>query len=234
MLKNILSTIKSLVRFVGNFILGTCILLVVYLLFAFIFTLIPSNMFSKQPETGITIYIKSNGVHTDLVLPTENKFYNWSEHLPPEEFGLLSAENSWTAFGWGDKGFYLNTPEWADLKVSTALDAITPFVGGSAMHITHYEVAPKENKYTKKIMITDAQYLVLCDYIYKSFSRDEKENFILIPGHHYNGRNDNFYEAGGDYNLFQTCNNWTNSGLKTAGVKTALWAPFDKCILYHF
>lgn len=234
MRKTILPALKSLLSRAGNAILGIFMLLVLYLLFVVILTFIPANMFSKQPETGITIYIKSNGVHTDLVLPTENKFYNWSEHLPPEQFGLLSAENSWTALGWGDKGFYLNTPEWADLKASTALDAIIPFVGGSAMHVTHYEQEPKENNYTKKIIVTEAQYLVLCDYIYHSFTKDQQENFILIPGHHYSGRNDNFYEAGGDYNLFHTCNNWTNSALKAAGVRTALWAPFDKCILYHF
>lgn len=231
---NLPRPIRRFLRATLNTIAGFTILLVIYLFFALILAVIPSNMFSRQPEEGITIYIKSNGVHTDVVVPTENKFYSWSEHISPEDFGLVRGEGSWTAFGWGDKGFYLNTPEWSDLKISTALDAITPFVGESAMHVTVYENELKENKYTKKILLTEEQYLLLCDFIFKSFTRSEEENFILLPGYHYDKINDNFYEAEGDYNLFQTCNNWTNSALKAAGVKTALWAPFDKCILYHF
>jgi uncharacterized protein (TIGR02117 family) len=233
-LQDLSGLIKSLLRTATGLLIGFTMLLVLYLVFAFIFTFLPSNMFSKQPDQGITVYLKSNGVHTDIIVPTETKLYNWSEHILPEDFGLVSGEDTWTAFGWGDKGFYLNTPEWSDLKFSTAMDAIVPVVGESAMHVTLYDQQPKEAKHIRKIILTEEQYLLLNDYIFKSFTKSTEENFILLPGHHYNGVNDNFYEAEGDYNLFQTCNNWTNSALKAAGVKTAFWAPFDKCVLYHF
>jgi uncharacterized protein (TIGR02117 family) len=233
MLRGIFKFIKSVLNFTGNAILGILLLTVLYLLLAVILTLIPANSSSKQPEKGITIYIKSNGVHTDLLLPTENKLYNWSDRISQEDFFPDTTDYQWTAFGWGDKGFYLNTPNWSDLKVSTALDAMLP-TGSSAMHVTLYGNTIKENKRTKKITLTEEQYLILCEYIFNSFQRDEEDNFILINCCHYNGLNDNFYEAEGSYHLFNTCNNWANSALKTAGVKTALWAPFDKCILYHF
>jgi uncharacterized protein (TIGR02117 family) len=233
MLHDIFKFIKSVLKFAGNTVLGILFLTALYLLFAVIFTLIPSNISSKQPEKGITIYIKSNGVHTDLLLPTENKFYNWSDHILQEDFFPDTTDHPWTAFGWGDKGFYLNTPNWSDLKVSTALDALLP-TGSSAMHVTLYGNTLQENKRTKKIILTDEQYLILCDYVFNSFQRNEQEHFILIDCCHYKGLNDNFYEAEGSYHLFNTCNNWTNSALKAAGVKTAFWAPFDKCIFYHF
>ncbi len=234
MLRKIITVSGSLLRFTKDLGIALLLMIVLYLLFAVLFTLIPSNFLARQPEKGITVYLKSNGVHTDLVVPTQNKFYDWSEHLYPEDFGLLSSEDTWTAIGWGDKGFYLNTPTWGDLKFSTALDAVIPGFGGSAMHVTLYEEEPRERKLTKKLILSEIQYLILCDYIFNSFTKDKKGQFMLLRGHHYDGVNDNFYEALGDYNLFQTCNTWTNTALKKAGVKTAFWAPFDKCILYHF
>ncbi|HVD98738.1 MAG TPA: TIGR02117 family protein [Cytophagaceae bacterium] len=234
MFKDIPYLLKLIVRTALNLSLALVMAIALYLLCAILLTFIPANNSAKQPATGIEIYIKSNGVHTDLILPTNNKFYQWEEKIHPEDFGLVSTEDTWTAFGWGDKGFYLHTPEWADLKFSTAMDAVLPTVGESAMHITIYENAPVENTRTKKIILTDEQYLVLCDYIYQSFVKNEEEDFILISGYHYSSVNDNFYEAEGDYNFLKTCNQWTNQGLKKAGVRTAFWAPFDKCIFYYF
>lgn len=233
MFRNIIKLIISTFRFALYSVLSVAFLLSLYLVVTVLFTVIPSNMFSKQPEKGIAIYIKSNGVHTDLILPTENNFYNWNEKILLEDFAPEAVEYQWTAFGWGDKGFYLDTPNWSDLKISTAINAMFP-PSPTAMHVTLYENSIKENKLTKKIILTEEQYLILCQYIFNSFQKDENEKFILLKNHHYNGVNDNFYEAKGDYHLFNTCNNWANSGLKTTGVKTALWAPFDKCIFYHF
>ncbi len=233
MLQKLLKFMISILKFGGNSILALLFLTVLYLFFTIVLTLIPSNIFSEQPEKGITIYIKSNGVHTDLVLPVANKFYNWDEKIYQEDFALTTDSARWASFGWGDKGFYLYTPDWADLKFSTAFNALF-LPSPTAMHVSVAGDTPSENELTKKIILSDEQYLILCDYIFTSFQKDPNENFILISGYHYKGVNDNFYEAEGSYHLFNTCNNWANSGLKTVGVKTATWAPFDKCIFYHF
>ena len=87
------------------------------------------------------------------------------------------------------------------------------------MHVTIYENELKENEKIKKIILTEEQYLILCDYILKSFTQKQDESFILLEGYHYNSINDNFYEAEGSYDLFNTCNNWANSALKAAGVQ---------------
>ena len=232
MFKYLTKSIISFISFTWYTLLLVLTLLVLYIVCAGIFTVIPSNIFSKQPEKGITIYIKSNGVHTDFLLPLENNFYDWREKISVEDFTPDTSQNQWIAFGWGNKDFYLNTPEWSDLKVSTAINALfTP--SATAMHVSLSHDAIREDKSTKKIILTEEQYLILCQYIFNSFQKDEEGNFILLNSHYAN-INDNFYEAEGRYHLFNTCNNWTNSGLKTVGVKTALWAPFDKCILYHF
>jgi uncharacterized protein (TIGR02117 family) len=225
--------LRSALKITLHSILIFLSLIVLYLAFVVLLTVIPANRSAVQPESGVTIFIKSNGVHTDLVLPTENKLYNWNTKIFPEDFSPMNGKSQWTAFGWGDKGFYLYTPNWSDLKASTAFNAL--FTGSpTAMHISVYGYTPEESIKTKKITLTEEQYKTLCEYVFKSFQKDGKENFILIRGYHYNGVNDNFYEAEGKYHLFNTCNNWTNSALKAAGVKTAFWAPFDKCVFYHF
>jgi len=232
MLKQIKNLIISILKFFGNLFFGFLFLGVIYLVVAVVLTYIPANMFSSQPEEGVVVYLKSNGVHTDIVLPIENKFYSWHERIHVADFAPDTVDQKWVAFGWGDKGFYLETPNWSDLKVTTAFNAMflpTP----TAMHVTLYSKI-WESERTRKLILTDAQYLLLCEYVFKSFLRNRNDNFILINCCHYNGLNDNFYEAVGSYNALNTCNNWTNKGLKQIGVKTAMWAPFDKCILYHF
>ena len=100
------------------------------------------------------------------------------------------------------------------------------------MHITYIREKPVENSLTNKIIISDAQYEKLIQYLTSSFHKNEYSSFILIyvPS---KSNYENYYEANGSYNFINTCNNWTNQGLKYIGIKTATWAPFDKCVLYH-
>ena len=209
------------------------ILIALYFFLAVVLTLIPSNAFYKSPEEGVDIYIKSNGVHTDLVLPVHNDLFDWRTKLDTTTFQQEKKAFEYVAIGWGDKGFYLETPTWADLKFSTAFSAMFLFTP-TAMHVTYRTYAPEVGTYAKKIRISKEQYLTLVAYVQNSFQRDEKGNFLRISSYHYANANDNFYEANGRYSLFKTCNVWTNSALKEIGVKTAMWAPFDKCILHHF
>ena len=69
--------------------------------------------------------------------------------------------------GWGDKGFYLDTPSWADLKFSTAFKAVFG-INTAAIHATYYKEL-KENELCKKIEISKEQYKDLVAYIQKSF-----------------------------------------------------------------
>ncbi|MFN6946040.1 MAG: TIGR02117 family protein [Cytophagaceae bacterium] len=206
------------------------VLTVVYLAFAIGLSLIPVNTTFTSLEEGIEIYVTSNGVHTDLVLPATNEVYNWKNKIPDHDFQSNDAE--FVSFGWGDKGFYLDTPTWSDLKFSTAFKAAF-WLGTSAMHVTMYKQSPELNEKSKMIRISPEQYLKLVEYIDASFQKDPKGNILLIPGRHYDGVDDNFYEGTGRYNLFKTCNCWTGKGLKIAGVRTALWSPFEKSIMYH-
>jgi len=78
------------------------------------------------------------------------------------------------AIGWGDKGFYLNTPTWDDLTVSTALKAAFG-ISGTAIHATYHREMI-ENELCKKISISKEQYRRLIAYIYTGLEQDAEGN----------------------------------------------------------
>jgi uncharacterized protein (TIGR02117 family) len=204
-------------------------LILLYLAIAIVLTIIPSKHID-QVESDITIYIRTNGVHTDFVLPTNRSEIDWFQYIKAGDFKQV-VDPTYITFGWGDKGFYLETPEWSDLKASTAFKALF-FLSSTAMHVSFLSSEPALDKDCKKLVVSEYQYSKLIEYIISSFKRNNAGEFILIPDKGY-GDNDNFYEANGTYSFIKTCNTWLNNGLKQIGVKTAIWTPFDKCVFYH-
>ena len=190
---------KKAFKILGKIPLGIVGFVVVYVLFAFILSRIPVNSEDKDKSEDVTIYIKTNGVHTDIVVPIKTEYKDWSEKV---QFAHIKSQDStmqYIGFGWGDKGFYLNTPEWADLKFSTAFNAAF-YLGTSAMHATFLKQV-KETESCVKIKISQAEYQQLIAYIEESFQYDENGNPILINATTY-GQNDSFYEANRKYHLF--------------------------------
>lgn len=212
--------------------IGTFVLLIgLYLLSAYVLSHI-----SVDKETGtlpeISIYIKTNGVHTDLVLPVKTQQTDWREYLSPANTIGNDTAADYIAMGWGDKGFYLETPTWADLKCSTAFKAAFA-MSHSAIHTTYYQTM-EEGPACKKIGISNTQYERLVKYICNSFQLNAAGQMILIKTNANYGTDDAFYEAKGSYSLFHTCNTWANDGLKSCGQKACLWTPFDSGIFYQY
>lgn len=184
-----------------------------------------------KADKGIEIYLLSNGVHTDVVVPVKSKIIDWSDKVQFQNTKSKDTTAKYLAFGWGDKGFYLNTPTWADLKFSTAFKAASG-LSSSAMHCTFYK-RMKEDELCRKIIITEKQYEQLAEFIQNSFQMKNGQNVNIVTDAVY-GNHDVFYEAKGSYNLFYTCNTWTNNALKSANQKACLWTVYDKGILYHY
>jgi len=198
----------------------------IYLLSAFILSLIPVNTSYKQAKTGTEVFISTNGVHTNIVLPLKNNQFDWTKYLKTSE------GNKYLAFGWGDRAFYINTPSWKDLKFTTAFKAAF-LPTKTIIQVSGYHQAPKENNNMVKLILNEEQFIKLSNYVLQSFKEDKKNQIIEIrPNKNYYFRV-KFYPAKGTYSIFKTCNNWTNKGLKQAGIKNALWAPFDKSVMYH-
>ena len=202
-----------------------------YLLVAFCLTRITiSREANTKPE--VEMYIKTNGVHTDIVVPVKNVQIDWSREIKFVNTTSNDTTATFLAFGWGNKGFYLETPTWADLKFKTAFNAAFG-LGSTAMHATFYKKMI-ENEFCKKIMISQQQYARLAEYILTSLKNDSAGHAIqIITKANYNN-SDTFYEARGSYSMFKTCNSWANKALKVSGQKCCLWTAFDTGIFLKY
>lgn len=202
-----------------------------YLIIGLTFPYIPVNSdFIETKEGGVEIYLLTNGVHTDIVLPFKSRHKDWSKNLQPSYTISQDTSVNYVAFGWGDKGFYLDTPTWAELKLSTAFKAMF-CMSTSAMHVTFYKNI-NTNERCRKIRIGVVNYKKLVKYVEKSFQSSKAGDYMLI--NHSYGKNDLFYEGVGSYSLIYTCNTWANEALKSSNLKACLWTPLDKGIFYHY
>lgn len=218
---------KKFLKITLRVLLGFIAFIALYLLSAWGLGNIPV---AAEPVTtqDVTIYILTNGVHTDIVVPVKNDQMDWRKEIKFENTAGKDTAATYLGMGWGDKGFYLNTPTWAQLKFSVAFNAATG-LSSSAIHATfHKELV--ESSSCKKILISKAQYTRLIAYITQSFETDGDGHFINIKTNANYDKDDAFYEAKRKYNLFYTCNTWANNALKACGQKACLWTPADSPI----
>lgn len=224
-----------MIKKIALHIIKGCILFVLfgllYLLFAFILSRITVNQDIEAPEE-VEIYILTNGIHTDLVVPTHTDHINWFSEFDFLERHMDMSMYKHLAIGWGDKGFYLNTPSWSELKVSTALKACIG-VSGTALHVTYYKEM-HEGKSCRRLMVSDRDYVELIRYILNSIKKDQNNKAIRIITSANRGDLDAFYEAKGRYHIFNTCNTWANRGLKYARQKACLWTIFQEPIFMKY
>jgi len=212
---------------VGSFIL-------LYLGFTYLLFFFPVNRnAAAEGSKELSIFVMSNGVHTDIVVPVKNEIMDWTRMTKFEHTESKDTTFKFVAFGWGDKGFYLETPQWSDLKFSVAFNAMF-HLGSTAMHVDFIHEM-HQNKNCKEIRISKKQYEQLIAFIKGSFKYDEGRNLMQIQ--HFNdgyGSDDAFYEAKGAYDLFNTCNTWANNALKACDQKACWWTPTDKGILHQY
>jgi len=207
-----------------------------YLLLALILGLIPVNRdFRPTPpvQGGVTIYLRTNGIHADLVLPAAAPF-DWRLPFPLDSVidrrrvAVPEALN-WVAFGWGDRGFYVHTPTWRDLRFGTAAVALLG-LGRGAMHVEY--LARPQDYDVQRIDLQPQQYRSLVAALQAGFVRDAngRPHRIDAPGYL---ATDAFFEGTGRYTPWLTCNDWIRRALAVAGVRAPLWAPFDAALFWH-
>jgi uncharacterized protein (TIGR02117 family) len=222
---------KKILKYFLFSILGFITFIGLYLLSAYGLGKISVDKEASTSE-DVTMYILTNGVHTDLVMPLRNEQMDWSKEVKFENTVSKDTLAEFLAVGWGDKGFYLNTPTWGDLTFSVAFKAATG-LSSTAIHATFYQ-SLKEGNDCVKLKISKAQYARLIEYVQNSLQKDENGHIIPIKTKANYSKTDAFYEAEGSYSMLHTCNTWANNGLKSCGQKAALWTPFDSGIFGQY
>ena len=194
-----------------------------YVIASYLLPLIPVNeKGGDHAKKTSLIFLDGNGVHIDYVFARED--------LPADFVDLLTPDPNakYIAFGWGDQGFYLQTPTWAELKPSVAIKAML-LPSPTAMHVTDHR---EEVEVWRPVRLTPAQLAELIEFVKVAFNWQE-DRILQIPDASY-GDNDRFYLAMGNYHSLYTCNTWINEGLKQIGVRTGIWASNQFGVLRYF
>lgn len=154
----------------------------------------PCLIYGDTRDIVDTVYLNSNDVHVDIVLPTGTDDY--------EEY---------TSFGWGAEYFFLNVPTWSMFKYRDFMHVIKN-AEDVVMRETVYN-----NKQKNWIPVPVDQYELdmLRENIFNSYVYNSKGSKIKVPDKKYNGT---YYKAAGKYTLIYNCNSWANDMLKNSGL----------------
>jgi uncharacterized protein (TIGR02117 family) len=204
------------------------LLVVVYLLVALVGLIPVNNDFQPTPD-GVEVVFTSTAVHADVVLPIANQTVDWREHLPAKCFAGDVSRATQVRFGWGNKQFYIATPTWGDLKVSTVLEALF-WPSESCMHVVMER--RQDLASGRAVRISVEQYERLVRFVKESFVEDEGGRFVLIEGAAY-GPRDAFFEAHGRYHCFNTCNCWVGRAMRASGIRCGWFTPLPKTVLLY-
>jgi uncharacterized protein (TIGR02117 family) len=216
----------------GWSVAGLLALPLLYLLAALLLGTIPTNAGWHEAKEGVRVFIRTNGVHTWIMVPKVSAEMDWrplvpGEHLKDPRWGNAN----YVALGYGNRTVYLNTPTWADLKVKDALSAAFG-TGSSLMHADH-DQDPQPSADQRPLILTHDEYRRLVAYIRAGFRYDVQGRTIPLLGRGY-GPSDMFYEGSGPYSAILTCNEWTGRALRAAGVRVGVWTPLSQSIMWRF
>ena len=188
---------------------------------------LPTNIGWQPPIDGVPIVVETNGVHTGIIVPMTAAGVDWRDIARPADIADPSlAARGYLAIGWGERAFYLGTPRWSDIRLSTTLHAATGS-DETLVHIEHVSwPAPSEDQ--RIVMLRPEEYQRLDSFIRSSMDGPN-------PAHRFGyDRHDAFYQGRGRYDAIRTCNTWTGDALRYAGVRIGAWTPFSVTVMGWF
>jgi uncharacterized protein (TIGR02117 family) len=219
---------KSLL-FIGKFLLFFLTLAGIYLLFAVVGTLLPASSEVDSSPKQIPVFVASNGFHTALILPLENKNFDWLAKMDTT-IATQYTSYKYISLGWGDRGFFMGYIDNQSPTLLTSLKALflpTP----SLMHVTFYQYEIPTDEHTVKLLINKKQLEKMIDFVKASFEYSEEKKWVFY--HNGYGQKDYFFASEDDYHLFNTCNVWTNEALKQSNLPASWWSPFAQGVMWR-
>ena len=187
-----------------------------YTIISLILINITVNKTELRVDNNKKVYLSSNGVHLNIIIPVNDLQLELKEGLK------LAQDEKYVSFGWGDENFYLNTPTWSDLTLRNAFIAL--FLKSSTLiHLTRYKQIGKS---WTEVVLSELELEKLNQFIAESFKKDVNGDIIIVVNSGYS-INDDFYRANGSFSFLTTCNTWANKAFKESGLKACYWTPFD-------
>jgi uncharacterized protein (TIGR02117 family) len=215
----------------ADFLWALALLPLVYIAAGYVGGSIPANRDWRPPTHGVQIYVETNGIHTDLIVPVAAAGVDWRPMIRPGDIAdPRYAAFDYVAIGWGDARFYLETPTWADVRPGPVIAAVL----GDSRTLIHAEhlPAPAIAADVRPIILREDEYRRLAAFIAASFAHPAHgARPKIFRGY---GDYDAFYSASGRYDGLMTCNSWTGAALRAAGVRVGIWTPFATTVMGWF
>lgn len=210
---------------------GLCSIAGTFILLA-IAALTPRQWLPAQPsDCKFKIYVSGDMMHTNLFVPVRNDAYDWNQHLNLAALGKSPpATYRYLQFGWGDRIFYVETPSWDKISISSALRSLLLQNSAALFVKGHPSVPHYPNETLRCISLDQAHYLKLMHFLKASFQTNHQGQERISSGQ---DGDSSFYAATGHYSMFKTCNSWTAEGLRSAGVNTPLWGGLAPAVMHQ-
>lgn len=199
-----------------------------YLLAALIGGLVPLNGSWTEPERGTTVFLRSNGVHVDIVMPAQAQGLDWRPLFPARDFADPPADARWFGFGAGERRVYLDTPRWADLTPRIVWSALA---GGE--RVLHVERTAEPGDNLVAIRLRPEEYRRLWAAVRAQLALSDQGRPQRLAHRGY-GPDDAFYQTHGRANAVNTCNQWVADQLRIAGVRVSAWTPFPPGLRWRY
>ena len=186
---------KKIFKILLKALLAFIIAAILYFATAYILGKIPQDSIEAS-DGEVTLYLNSNGVHADIVMPLSDDLFDWTSIINPADSpaGQGDAPIRYVGIGWGERNFYLNTPQWSDLTASTAVQALSG-VNSTLIHAIYYREPPREGENTVKFTVSREQYRRLSANLMRHFKL-KAGKASPVAGAHYSA-DDAVYAAEG-------------------------------------
>lgn len=176
-----------------------------------------------RAASGIAVFVEDNGIHTGIVLPKRLLTPRLAARFAAADLSdPRYGRHDWLAIGWGDRAFYIDTPSWRDLSLTTVAAAA---IGSDAtvLHVEHVP-PPVAGGRVRRVLLRPDQAERLIAFIDATLGEGH-----AVPGY---DAWDAFYSARGHYSAIRTCNGWTGEALAAAGVPMGRWTPFSGTVMW--
>lgn len=190
---------------------------------------IPANADWQQPRDGIDIFVETNGVHVSLIVPVAAAGEDLSDLIRPEHLSDPTLYGTHFMIGWGHGAVYRNAETWTDVRSGDIASAIFGS-GETTLHVYHL-TNPVPLRRRKILRVSAAQYRSIIAQIRATFRANERGQSAAHAAY---GNHNLFYDSTGHYNALNTCNTWTGSVLKKAGVRIGMWTPLPGGVMRWF
>ena len=194
----------------------------------------PSRLLSLEGGPGSVV----PGTNTVNPIPVMRTVFtlDWARVFPSlqratgQKHPEQGERGDWLLIGWGQREFYITTPEWGDIKAGTVLRAV---IGApAALHVDLHTGEIAQNSRVKRVFLTDEEYISFVHFIASSAKLGKDGKTVKIDAAGY-GISDSFYEGTGTFSVLATCNTWAAKALQRAGQPAPLWTPLSWIVMQH-